>query len=99
MKNLMLGAALVLMAVGPAWSMQCNRSIPRGPDQSKLCTDSDIDTGRKGCSPTNCGYGPNDCDIDYSPLCSGLDLRLHQIFGWPANTKPRPGDLVAGEFD
>jgi hypothetical protein len=77
-----------------ALALSCNRSIPRA-EPSKHCTASDIDHRRRGCSAADCDYGSNGCDVDWAPLCSGLELQLHKVFGWPRNTEPHGGDYVA----
>ena len=73
MKATLLGLALVVLLASPVSAMSCIRSIPQG-DPSKRCTDADIDHGRRGCTAADCGFGPNDCNVDWAPICSGVEL-------------------------
>jgi len=88
--------ALILLsyaAATPALAMSCSRSIPA--PTALDCSAEDIKYGANGCSVADCSIESNGWEVDWPPLCSGIELMLHKVFGWPRNTEPRPGDYVA----
>lgn len=93
LQALWIVALMASFLASPTLAMECSRSIP-APKPWK-CSAEDIETGTKGCSIADCSIELNGCEVDWPPLCSGIELILHKIFGWPRNTDPQPGDITA----